>query len=62
MRSSSIVRTALAALFAAGAPAGCSESAKTADPKPVNVKEDPRLKREVPGSENKIGGQFSGSK
>ena len=32
MRSSSIVRTALAALFAAGASAGCSESAKNRGP------------------------------
>jgi hypothetical protein len=62
MRSSSIVRVAVAALLAAGASAGCSDGAKTADPKPVNVKEDPRLKREVSGSENKVAGQLPGNK
>jgi hypothetical protein len=43
-------------------PAGCSDSAKNADPKPVNVKEDPRIKRTVSGNENKASGQFSGAK
>jgi len=51
---------ALAVVWAA--PSGCSDSAKTADPKPVNVKEDPRLKRTVTGNENKTGGQLSGIK
>jgi hypothetical protein len=62
MCSSSFVRVVVAALLAAGASAGCSDPAKTADPKPVNVKEDPRLKREVSGSENKVAGQIPGNK
>lgn len=49
------IRGALAALLAAGASAGCSDSAKTADPKPVNVKDDPRIKRDVPGGNNAAG-------
>jgi hypothetical protein len=48
---------ALLAALAAGA-VGCSGTASNADPRPVNVKEDPRLKRsgaESSGSENSAG-------
>jgi len=62
MRRSFVVRITLAALLAAGASAGCSDSAKNADPKPVNVKEDPRLKRTISGSDNKAAGQLPGGK
>jgi hypothetical protein len=41
---------------------GCSDSAKTADPKPVNVKDDPRIKRTISGGENNPGGQLTGIK
>ena len=42
--------------------AGCSDSAKNADPKPVNVKDDPRIKRSISGAENNPGGQLTGIK
>jgi hypothetical protein len=48
---------ALAVVFAAG----CTDGAKPADPKPVNVKEDPRLKRAgdgPPGGQSSTAGQL----